>query len=127
MHNARDCKAKLRLWIAYRMAADQYRTCFLNGTVRTRNNTCQHFAAEFVGRKTDQVDADQWPGPHGEHVAERVGSTNAPEQLRIIKWRGNEIRSRHHGKLFRQAIDPRIVIGIEPDDEIRICRRRQLR
>ncbi len=79
---------------------------------------------DFV-RKSHQVDTGDRAATHGVHIAQRIGGADLSEQHGIVERWCDEVRSNHDGQLIHQAIDPRIVVGVVPDDEVGIRNRRQ--
>ena len=109
-----------------RGGARQYRARFIDLLTGSRNNSGENIWRQVVGRETNQIDAGNRPSTHGIDVAQCIRRTYLTKQHRIVKWRGDEIRRDHDGEFIRQAIDPRIVVGFIPDNEIGIHNRWQI-
>jgi len=78
-----------------------------------------------LGRKHHQVERQNRPPPHGIDVRKRVGGSDLPEPVGIVHRRRDEIHRADDRRIGRQAVDRRVVAGVETDQQIFIRGDRQ--
>ena len=64
------------------------------------------------------VEGEQHPPTHGEHVTARVGGGDGTEVGGIVHERWEEVRGRHHGRLVVEAIHSGVVERGQADEEV---------
>ena len=74
---------------------------------------------EVLGEGGD-IERQQNPAAHGEHVAARVGGRDGPEVGRVVDERREEVGRRDQGRIRAEPVHGRVVEGGQPEQQVRI-------
>ena len=78
-----------------------------------------HLGGQGVHGPTENCDGHHWRSAHRVNITDRIRRGDAPESLRIIHDRQEEISRTDHAGPIAQVVDGRIIPGIITDEEAR--------
>jgi hypothetical protein len=107
------------------VAADDRGAGRRDGVRASAQDLAQHVRSERLQRIGDEVECADGAPAHRVDVRERVGGGDAPERVRVVDDRGEEIGGLHDRQLVGELDDPRVVGGVGRDQHARVRRARQ--
>jgi hypothetical protein len=116
-HGADDGEAVLRLVVPQRVPAGEDRAGsadLLVGAVEDR----AHDAELELLREASDREREQRRAAHREHVVERVRRRDPPERMRVVDERREEVEREDDRAVVVEAVDGRVVGGIEADEQV---------
>ena len=90
----------------------------------TGNDALDHFGGDLADRHAEKPEREKWPRPHRIDVRQRVRRSDAPEIVRIVDDRHEEIGRGDNRLRVVQPIDRGVIARLGPDEQIRERRRR---
>ena len=78
-----------------------------------------------LARPRDEVQREERRAAHRVHVGERVRRGDAAPVVRVVDDRREEVGGDDDGEIVAEAVDGRVVGGVEADEQVGVGRRRR--
>jgi hypothetical protein len=117
MDDSDDRKAVLRLRVADRVTSREDRSRRAHALLRSGQDLAENLDGQLLGERRDRQ-CEKRPAAHREDVVQRIRRGDRPERSRIVDERREEVDGEDDRPLIIEAIDGRVVGGIEADEQI---------
>ena len=121
VHGAGHREAVLGLGVVDRVPADDARARRGDRVGAAAQDLRQHLGPERLERERDEVERGHRHAAHRVDVRQRVGGRDAPERVRVVDDRGEEVGGLHERQLVAELHDAGVVGGVGRDEHARVA------
>ena len=122
MDRACDREAVLGLRVVDRVTADDRDAGRPRDILAPAQNFCERTGPQLLDGPCDHIQRRQRPRAHRATVRQRIGGGDATEVVGVVDHRREEVDTLHERKVFAQAVDARVILGRDPDQQVGVIR-----